>query len=490
MTAPPLTFYRNGTIVGGLLFNNDQLGAMSFPTSAIDVQIGIGSLVIPGTPGWVAGDRIAVFSGTALVFLGYVMNRGQQRENIETLAIETSYQLMDSNRQLIGRKVTDWAPGGVTTVNDQPVYGATTASALLLAFISTYCADLTIDTTTYVDTDTTAIPGRLYNSDGITDLAADLIEFTGKTVFLIPTADNEFELHFHALTSGATAGLDISDTGADGSTIFAPHRGASASWSAADLMNNIVARNQISTVAGSNSGSISTHGAGGLKFEANLSSSRDEDGLVVYANNIINHAGDEIPTYQCVIGPLTGTQIASIPGGSLINVTSAAMGLGGDNQRIAHITASISHDKDGNPVPGLWDAALELAHPLRQAAAALGSGGQGGYAGGLSNAILPADHVRLTSDSIPVGTFPVGNSLVIYGQVEDVLDRRIVQPGITVNFTLEQWEDEAETMAGSGWTLDVASDDTDVTGQVQCVLTRHPSGGATVVVVNVIATLA
>lgn len=490
MTAPSISLYRNGVIVGGLQFNDDQLGQMSLATAAIDAQIGIGTLVVPGAPGWVAGDRITIYSGTALVYLGYVMNRGQQRETIDALAIETSYQLMDSNRQLIGRKVVDWAPGGTTVVNSQQVYGDVTASAVLISFFSTYCAGLTVDTTTYVDTDTTSVPGRLYNSDGITDLAADLIEFTGKTVFLIPTqTDNHFEAHFHALTSGASAGLAISDVGANGTTIFAPHRGATATWSAADLMNNIIARNQVDSVGGTNSGSISTHGAGGLKFEANLSSSRDQTGLTVYANNIINHAGDEIPTYQCAIGPLTGAQVIQIPAGSLINVTSAAMGLGGTDQRIAHITLTISRDAAGNAVPGMWVAALELAHPIRQAAAALGYGGQGGYAGGLSNAILPADHVRLTTDSVPVGTFPVGNSLVITGQVEDVLDRPVVLAGITVNFTLEQWQDEAETVAGSGWTLDVASDTSDATGHVSCVLTRHPSGGPTVVIVNVIGSL-
>lgn len=471
MSEPGFTIYKNGSILGTLGFNNAQLDQISLAIAAIDAQIGIGTLVVPGTPGWVAGDRITVFSGTSLIFMGYVSDRGQQRQNVETLALETSYQLMDTNRQLIGRKVIDWAPGGTFPFE---------ASVAAVGFLTVYAPELTIDTSSYVTADATNLPVKSYTGDGITDLLADLILYTGKTAFLLPgTADNTFVYHFHALTSGATASISIDDTpgNANGSTVFAPHRGASVSWSAADLHTNITVRNEITSVSGS-SGSLSTHAAGGLKWEAVMNFTTDEDSLVLFGNNIRATAGDEKATYQCSIGPLTGAQVAAIPAGSLVTVTSVAMGLSGNTVRVSHLTITVSRDVFGNPVPGLWDVALELAYPIRMPTAVVGYGGQGGYAGGLAEQFLPVDHITMTPDFIPIGDFPVGDSTTVDAQLMNVLEKPVQQPDQTVTFTLVMWADEAETVAGTGWSISPGSDDTDVNGLASTVLTRDATGTA------------
>jgi len=443
---------------------------------------------VPGDPGWVAGDRLTLVDTNWLIYTGYVGDHSRSR-GAEPLEVQTTYQLMDVNRQLIGRKVVDHVSPEDTSIQRFTEF-------------YTYLADLSFDGTTWVDGGfPVTMPGKTYSGDGLMNMIADQILYTGKTTYLALTqVENTFELHYHALGVGRLAGLQINDdplvTGAlavtymgagvtfggvpvvytysSSATVVRPWN-PQAGFTATDLKNNITARNGVVDVVGSNAGSIARHGAGGLKHEAVLDySGLNEDSLVLVANNILNNAGDEVGAYSCTLGPLTSAEVVLIPAGSLIWADCAVFGAA-QMLRIAHVTLTVTRDSGGEPVPGLWNAALELGYPLRLPSAVPGFGGQGGDAGRLSDPPTWTDTLIAYDDP----GIPAGSSTTVTAQLVDQDKNAVPVEGVTLTWTLVQWEDEAMTVAGSDFSLSPATSQTDISGLALTVVS-HDTAGATI----------
>jgi hypothetical protein len=479
--------YRNGDLEE-YLFNNDQLGALSLGMAAYDGQIGMGSITLPGDPGWVAGDRVSVEDppGT-LLGTWYVMDR-QRRRSASVDEVETTYQLMDLNRQLIGRKVTEWAR------NEE------TAFVRLSDWIGTFAPDLDLDLT-WMGASTAIMPAKTYTGDGVMDLLRDLILYTGYTLFLAPNADETFDLHWHELHLGVPAGFAITDEFAAGTlatqvtfggeeVVFVGQvvvygvgiysdieiliRDPIANYSASDLKNHFDVRNGVDTVAGTNAPSIALHGAGGLKFQAVLDyGGVDQQTLVVFANTVLNTAGVVKPSYSCVIGPLTGVQVAAIPPGSRVPVTSQVLDLDTSIQRVSSIALTFSRDDFGNPLPGLYDAALELSFPIRQATAIAGYGAQGGDLGRLSPPLLWTD-TEIAYDDPDI---PVGVSTTVTAQLVDEDGVAIPVGDVPISWSIEQFSDEAETSPTTDYSLNFAVTNTDISGLATVVVTHDTDTG-------------
>lgn len=463
--------YRNGAEITGLFLTAAQFGQWSFEQFAMDAQIGGGTITLPGSIPWIAGDRITVTSdsggdGEKLIHMGFVGRRGLRKPS-EKFTVESWASLMDSNRQLIGRKVVDWQPG------PGPVH------AEIAAFVSTYLADLTVDTSNLDTSDPVEMDGPNITGDGITDLAALAIANTGWTVYILPTVDGEYEFHWHALDDGPSAGLSISDASgaADGVTVFAPRNDIETTFDPSDLYDRVEVRNGTSTVPG---GSSDTYRAGGIHWEAVLSSGGTQDQITLYANSLLNGSVEK-DTTTVSIGPLTAAQVAMIPAGSLIDVATDVLT---GTRRISLRTLTVTHDTAGNPVPDLFDASLELGFPFRLPVSVRGTGTAGGYSGGLEDPFARYDHTHVNLQFVPIAGFPVGDVATVTAQLHDKDHKPIPLADVTITLTLEMWQDAAFTVTGDGWSLDPTSDDTDDTGTITSTLTRDSEGTAAYVYID------
>jgi hypothetical protein len=514
-----MRIYRNGNLAyddtTGDDFDDGQLSGISLGMVALDAEIGQGSLPVPGDPGWVAGDRITIYeqgtldsdsgvtsggvdvvsggvtvvSGTSsgptsdyLIYTGFVGPHTRIRNPQSPLEMTSIYQLSDMNRQLIGRRVVNY----YVTDSGTAAHPLVTAGGLVSEFLGTYMADVDLDTG-FSFGNATEMLAATYNSDGMMDILSTLVLYTGWTVFMCPTnTENLFEFHFHGLTSGRLSGLTIDDTpgAADGVTVFAP-RDPEFRGDPGNLMNTVEANNGLITVSGDNASSQAIYNAGGLKWEAIMNYGVDQDSLETYVNNLLNSAFEQ-QTYACTIGPLNGSQIVELRPGSLITTTSQVFDLAAHDERIARITLTPS--QGGTVAPGLWDAHLELASPTRLPAQSADLGGQGGYAGALTDPFNLIDHYRPVSGAIFISSdIPVGATYRIVYQMVSKANDALTIPGDTAFFTLEMWADVDETVPGDGWSIvtPTGGDVSDTAGQVYVDLTHDTAG--TSVVVNVIA---
>lgn len=453
--------FRNGVEAGPFKWSNHQLAGISLTMAAFDVQIGNGTLIVPGDPGWIAGDRISIFEtsggGSTLIYMGYVGNRQRQRNPASPLEFESIYTMMDVNRQLIGRKVVGWdwsVPSSLGTTVSRTV-----------GFVTLYLSDLTvnvdwIDTSAPVD-----MAPRIYYSDGIVDLAGDTVLYSGKTTYMIlGSNDNEFEFHYHALTTGPTAGLRISDVGYDGITIIAPSDPIVA-WTSNDLKNEVDGTNGLVTVAGA--GAPNSHNDGGLFWQQYLTYPVNEDSLVLYVNTIVTTMNEEVPTYSCTLKALTGNQLRQIPPGSIIVVTSAVFGLTNNAQRISHITLTPS----AGPAVGLWDAHLELNFPSRQATAVVGYGSQGSQSGALQPATDVVTHVNTTMEDLAL---EVGESEPVKLWLATDQEKQVNLPDVTINI-----EVVTDPPGGTDYTVDDGSLITGPDGSVTTAFNHVSAGPST-----------
>ncbi len=436
-------------------FNGEQLRSLRLADAAFDAQIASGTFVVPGAPGWVAGDRLAFYADDASnTFIGnyFVTDRGQKRQSIETGAIETAYTITDTNRLLIGWYVIDFVTTG-TGPEIQPTRALDVINAII-DFLNAGPAVTSLDSTTWVDNgDVTPMLNKVYNSDGASDMIGDLIIYTAKTVFLRATADAEYELHFHALHIGPVSDIGISDSIDDAlrANYFSPVN-ASLTYSATDLKTNIQITNSEGViVGGGDAGHTGPHSTGGLRWDFQGAYGVSEDDLGQFANVLIDTGGLERPTASCTIGPLTGAQLANISAGSQpLALISEVIDIEPDAQFVKSRSASIWNDAEGNPVPGLWNVELEFAYPQRQPTATIGYGGQGGYSGLLNDPFNQGNHfTTYYGDVWP----PVGTQSTAVTQLQGTNGEAVTQQGIQTLITLEQFLDEAETMPCNDFSL-------------------------------------
>ena len=449
----------------GRKWSDHQLASISLQQCAHDFQVGQGQMTIPGDHGWIAGDRITIIEETGggenLLYMGFVApQRQRQRNPASPLEMEIAYSLMDANRQGIGRNVIDWVRMG------DP---ADTDTARVTSFASAFLSDLSLT----VDNNGlgTQMEAKTYTSDGITDLVADLVLYTGLTAFMVPgTTDNTYILRYRDLTdtTGLVSGLTISDVAAnvDNVTVFAPQMPV-ATYGSADLKNVLVGRNGITTVSG---GGTNGHNTGGLHWEASPNYGSNENSLVLYVNSQLATNSDEIASYACTIGPLTGAQARQLMPGMFVTCVSDVFANGGTALRISTCTFKVAAYQ-GVVAPGLWDAALELSYPRRLPTAALGYGGQGGQAGSLAPLEDIVDHIGVTQSDLAI---PVGGTASVELFLATVNNKKVPIDGVTINTLIE-----TVPAGGTDYTLTPASDVTDTTGTITATMTHVSAGPST-----------
>src|SRR4029077_10925932 len=227
---------------------------------------------------------------------------------------------------------------GFRVIRSRP---AETDYARVIAFAALDLASWSVDTTWVLSASSVTMPAKNYSGTGWSELITDLVEFTGKTLFVHDKAFGGRCLHYHLLTSGHTCGLTISDvpSAVDGITVFAP-QSPTRTKTSMDLRNDIMGRDQAGrTSTATDATSITTHDADGLQhqelydFEAGSQADLDVKTAALLASN-----KEDTITYRCTIGPLDGTALSRIRVGDYITTTSSVMGLTASAQRISHIT--------------------------------------------------------------------------------------------------------------------------------------------------------
>jgi hypothetical protein len=359
-------------------YNGDQFGRTSVQLSAFDLEVGLGTVVIPeiaGTDAFVTGRQCMVEQGTTVLVDGFLASddRGRLETEPTKPRREWTMSLEDANAITSNIRAIDWTRSSET------------CTARILARIS---ADgLSVDTT-WVQSTSATLPAKKYKTGDIwSELATDAIERTGWTLFVHDKAAGGRCFHFHSLTTGHACGLSITDVmGAwDNVTSFVPINPRRIR-DPADLRNDIILEDQAGrTATVSDSTSISAHDADGRQHQDYVQVDADTQAdLEVQAARMLLDRKDDITTYECTIGPLDETALGSIRVGDMMTVTSQVFGLTASSQRIANMTLT--------PLgPTLWTATLELSRPVRHGNKIPGLGGDTG-GGGNSDPSLDNQH--------------------------------------------------------------------------------------------------
>ena len=203
------------------------------------------------------------------------------------------------------------------------------------------------------------MPAKTYDTDAfVSELVGDLIEWSGKTLFVHATAVGTYCLHYHSLTEGHVASISLTDGVADMATAF-PISDPVLDRDGLDLTNRVIGRGTTISVDVSDATSIAAHDADGKKHEAIVPFDSDDTAeLTVLATAFLTQRKDDRDTWHCMSGPFTSAQAAEIGPGYLVDVTSAVLGGAVTRKRIAHLTWRYDH-------PGNWWATFELGMPIR-----------------------------------------------------------------------------------------------------------------------------
>jgi hypothetical protein len=334
-------------------YNADQLARTSVALSAYDLEIGLGAVVVPDTAGshnFQSGRQCKIEHGVTLLSDGFLASSDVTRAPTPTKpGREWTISVEDANAITANRRGLNWT---------RPTE---TCTARILARIS---ADgLTVDTT-WVQSTSASLPAKKYKTGDIwSELATDAIERTGWTLFVHDKATGGRCFHFHALNTGHTAGLSISDVIADVdySTVFMPI-GPRQIVDPADLRNDIRLEDQAGRIATvSDSTSIAAHDADGRHHQDYIQVDADSQAdLDLQAARMLLDRKADVVTWSATIGPLDEAALALIRPGDMMTVTSQAMGLTAASRRIAQMTLSPAEGRIDR-----WSAALELSRPVR-----------------------------------------------------------------------------------------------------------------------------
>ncbi len=339
---------------------DDELSGISIGLAAIDGEVGNGtfpyndalSSLVP-----VTGTFFDVYEGDATLTVGYMLDNDRTRPT-EPQGRLYAFAIMDCNARLDGFRIRRNRPAEYDWQRVE-------------AFGDLDLPDF--DQTWILHTNPVMMPAKLYDSDGgwTSELIPDLLELTGKTLFLVADEDGVIEIHYHNLTSGRTCGLTISDVIADVDrvTTWEPWE-PSRQQTSAELRNDIKGvDNAGRTAIRTDPASIAAHDDANLKHQVLVSYEADsQSDLNAMTDAELASSKDDLDTYSCQIGPLDGVALGLIRVGDLITVTSDVMGLTASPQRIAHMTLSPAMGVSGTAVPDRWMAALEMGAPKRRRA--------------------------------------------------------------------------------------------------------------------------
>jgi hypothetical protein len=353
------------TLAGSLLTyrpSDEDLGGVSIEFAAFDGEIGSGLLPVPDQAAALTvatGRACRIEEGTTRLTDGFMLDQDRTRGFVPAgTARQYQFGIQDANALLDGFRVirsrsaeTDYARVMAFAAIDGPSW----------------------DTTMVINASTVTMPAKQYNADGgWADLITDLVEFTGKTLFLHDKADGSGRcLHYHLLTNGHTSGLTITDVAGaeDRVTVFSPWA-PQRTRTSVDLRNDILGRDQsgrTSTVQDATS--IAAHDADGLQHQALIDfEATSQADLDVKTAAFLASQKDDLDTWTFSIGPMDEDALALVRVGDLIPVTSSVMGLSASTQRIAHMTLTPLIGEGGRASPGFWLASLELGAPVRRRA--------------------------------------------------------------------------------------------------------------------------
>jgi hypothetical protein len=340
--------------------DDDQLGGLSLEFAAFDGETGVGQVPVPDPAAAVSiydGRAVRVEEGATRLTDGFIVDQDRERGPMPAATARLhTFSVMDANALLDGFRVVRTRPAE-TDVERVLAFAAADGPAW--------------DTSWVLDTETVTMPKKKYEGDAgwTSELIGDLVEFTGKTLWLHDLADGSGRcLHYHNLVSGHTCGLVISDVWADHDfTTFAPIEPRRQRTSI-DLRNDVLGRDQAGrSSTATDSTSIGRHDADGLQHQSlQQFDAASQSDLDVKTAAFLASQKDERDTYTCSIGPLDETALGLIRVGDLITVTSSVMGLSDSPQRIAHMTLQPVTGEGGKVAEGYWFAALELGAPVRR----------------------------------------------------------------------------------------------------------------------------
>lgn len=350
-----------GTDLSGRYYDDTQLTGVSIELHAFDLEIGLGTIVVPdpaGTDAFAAGREMRIDEGTTCLVRGFIGDSQTTRGAQPLVARQWSYSVEDPNALITSIRATHTRP-------------SESDYARVMAFAA---ADIpSIDTSWVLNANLVTLPATVYSSDNVwTDLQNDTVSYAGKTLFIHDTAAGVRHLHYHRLIDGHTCGLSISDVpGAyNGTTVFAPgsptlRRLTNSLW------NDVSADAGAAPIVVTDSTSITNHNADGRHHQLSSTfTAGSVADLTTQANRFLADNKEPTDTWLVTIGPLDATALALIRVGDLITVTSQLLGVTAATSRIAHMTLNYLGAL-------LWEAVLEITSPIR-----LPSGAIGGHTGG------------------------------------------------------------------------------------------------------------
>lgn len=331
--------------------NDAELGGINIELAAFDGTVGTGQFPIPDPSAaatMVTGRQLKVAQDFALLSDGFIIDNDRTRGPFRVGSQrEYGVSVQDANALL----------GGFRVIRNR---GAETDYARVIAFAG---LDLpSADTTWVLNASTVTMPARVYDDDGgWSDLITDVIEFTGKTLFLHDKATGGRCLHYHLLTNGHTCGLTISDAVVQTATIYNP-QAPDRQRTSVDLRNDVMGRDQTGrTHTVTDATSITAHDADGLQHQALIDFQADSQAdLNAKTAAFLASSKDDYDVYTCTIGPLDGTALGKMRVGDLITVTSSVMGLSATVVRIAHLRYKFAGASN------MFDAELEMGAPVRR----------------------------------------------------------------------------------------------------------------------------
>lgn len=354
--------------------DDEQLGIINVELAAFDGEVGMSQIPLPdptNTLSVVTGRRVLLRETAIYLLDGFIFDFDRDRGPIPVSTnIVKTVSVEDPNAVLRGFRTKKVRPAEYDYQRVRAFYQLDKDTKL-------HGSNIT-DISWVLSTDPVRMGKKSYENDqGWADLISDLVESTGKTLFVHDKADGGRCLHYHALTEGHTSGLSITDVPAsvNGVTVFAPGS-PQRNRTAADLANDVAGVDSKGRrLIRLDTASRTAHDVDGRRHEALVSfDTADEDDLhnkvVAY---LAAHRYDQ-DTYNVTIGPLDSEALNRIRVGDLITVTSTVLDLSASVERISHMTLTVFRGKDGKPAPGLWDARLELGAPARAGGSPRGGG--------------------------------------------------------------------------------------------------------------------
>ncbi|HEY8817447.1 MAG TPA: hypothetical protein VIM25_01305 [Candidatus Limnocylindrales bacterium] len=329
-------------------YTPEELGAISIRLTAQDGEVGQGTAPIPdpaGTQVPYAGYSFQFKVGATFILDGFVgplqRERGVSAAGARVL---DTYTIGDENAVLHGFRAYRW------------VRGAESTQTRFLAFLAAFVPWVT-DTTWVTSAVTATMAAKTYTTETLFDeLFTEIKDLTGNTAFV-----ENHRAHLHPPTNGIIGGLAFSDATWDYSATLpilaapVPRR----SKDPIDLRDDVMVTTPGGNATATDATAIARYDAGGLKHQALVQlGSGTAAAAATKAAAILADSKAERIMYEFDTGPMTAAQLASIPVGCLVSVTSAVLGLSSSTQRIAAMTVTYK-------IGDLFFAHLECGFPVR-----------------------------------------------------------------------------------------------------------------------------